>query len=64
MSEVLHFKQEITKEDYDKALSKGACALFNERITLGYACINTKTSEENGKYYLEFDRGNDHAFLC
>ena len=55
---MIHVRIEITKEDYDKATAKSPYAIVSESILMGYGCCGAKVYEENGKYYLEYDRGN------
>lgn len=51
-------KNEITYEQYEMAQKKGPYTLINESNTLGYGVCGVNVSENNGKYYLEFDRND------
>ena len=49
---------EIPKEDYDKALEKGADSIISDAIHMGYGVYGSSVKEVDGKYYLTYSRGN------
>lgn len=51
-------KEEITKEEYEKAKEKGVYSLFGEYMLMGYGVYDAETYERDGKYYLSYSRGN------
>ena len=55
---MISVKMEITKEEYEKAMKKGAYSIVSESILMGYGCYGAKVSEVDGHYYLEYSRGD------
>lgn len=49
---------EISKEDYEKSKEKGAASLISDSIKMGYGLYMCRTYEANGRYYLDYDRGD------
>ena len=49
---------EITKEEYERALEKGASSLIGIEIKMGYGVYGASVSEVDGKYYLRYSRGD------
>ena len=52
------FTNEISKEDYEKALKEGASSLVSDSIKMGYGLYGSSVSEVDGKYYLTYERGS------
>lgn len=51
-------KREITPEDYEKAKAKSADVLVSDAVIMGYGLYGSKVYMEDGKYYLEYIRGD------
>jgi hypothetical protein len=51
-------KEEITKEEYEKAKEKGAYSLFDECMLMGYGVYGAEVYERDGKYWLSYSRGS------
>lgn len=49
---------EITKEEYNKALSEGPTSIISDSIVMGYGVYGAAVTEANGKYYLSYERGD------
>ena len=54
---MVHIEYEISKEDYEKA-KDNPLAIISETVIMGYGCYCPKVYEDNGKYYLSYDRGD------
>ena len=50
-------KREITKEEYELSKTKGPYFLIPDYIKWGYGAYGAITKEEDGKYFLMYDRG-------
>lgn len=55
---MVEVKSEITKEEYEKAKENGAGTLIDEYWYMSYGVYGASVSEEDGKYYLTWKRGN------
>lgn len=51
-------EREITKEEYEQAKSKGAASLVSDNVKMGYGLYSSSVYEKDGKYYLEYQRGD------
>ena len=51
-------KYEITEEEYQQALKDGALSIVPECIVMGYGCYGARVSENDGKYYIAYERGS------
>ena len=50
---------QISKEDYEKAQEEGAYSLITDPALLnGYGVYGARVFEQEGKYYLSFERGS------
>lgn len=49
---------EISKEEYDKALTEGPESIIGDAVKMGYGLYHSSVSEVDGKYYLSYTRGN------
>ena len=55
---MVHVKYEISKEDYDLAKEKGARVLISAEEQIGYGVYCPGVKEEDGKFYIYYDRGD------
>lgn len=53
-----HIKREITEQEYKQAQEQGPRCLISEAVICGYGCYGARTIELDGKYYLEYERGD------
>ena len=57
---MVSIKEEITKEEYEKALKEGASSLIDDYWFMSYGVYGSQVyqSETDGKYYLYWQRGD------
>lgn len=55
---MVNVKKEITKEEYEKALVSGAMSLISDYVKMGYGVYGARIYEDNGMYFLEYNRGS------
>lgn len=53
---MLKFQTEITEVEYKKAVEKGACSVLNEAVLYGFGCTGAEVKEEDGKYFIVYER--------
>lgn len=49
---------EISKEEYDKALTEGPESIIGDAVKMGYGVYRSSVSEADGKYFLTYTRGS------
>lgn len=54
----VHIKFEITKEQYERAKSGNYDGMISDSEFMGYGVYCIRATEEDGKYYLSYDRGS------
>ena len=55
---MVHIRREITKEQAEKVIhEKDWSDIFDVSEVYGYGVYGERVREENGKYYVEFYRG-------
>lgn len=55
---MVDIEREITKENYEKAKAEGPESIISMDILMGYGCYGAKVFEKDGKFYLQYTRGN------
>lgn len=55
---MVNVKVEITKEQFEKAQKDGANSLISDYIKMGYGVYGSRVREEDGMYFLEYERGD------
>lgn len=61
---LVEIKREITKEKYEKIMEKNGFVssndseIFDDWEIWGYGVYSPKALEEDGKYYVKFERGS------
>lgn len=55
---MVNVKQEISKELYEKGKKEGPDSLIPEYMFCSYGVYGSYVIEDNGKYYLQYWRGD------
>lgn len=50
--------REITKEEYEQAKAENPYSIIPDWVCMGYGAYGAEVSEENGKYFLRYKRGD------
>ena len=55
---MVDIKRQITEAEYNKAKKETPYSLISDNIKMGYGVYGASVYEEDGKYYLEYSRGD------